>query len=61
MFEDDAPKPETGYRLGDNLDKLSVGDLEDLIGDLAQEIERVKAEVSRKRGDLSAAESLFKT
>lgn len=61
MFEDDAPKPVEGYRLGDDLSKWSVGDLKELLEDLRNEAARVEAEISRKRGDLSAAESLFKS
>ena len=61
MFEEEAPKPKPGYRLGENLDAWSVGDLRELTEDLKKEIERVESEIARKRGDLSAAESLFKT
>lgn len=61
MFEDDLPKPAAIYSLGDSLDKLSVGDLEELLQDLRQEVERVEQEFRRKSGGLSAAESLFKT
>lgn len=60
MFEEDAPKPASGYRLGDNLDAWSVEDLRELLDRLRGEIDRVQLEVDRKRGDLSAAESLFK-
>jgi len=59
--EDDLPKPVIRHSLGDNLDKLSVGDLEALLQDLRQEADRVEQEFQRKRGGLSAAESLFKT
>lgn len=61
MFEDDAPKPVPGYRLGEDLEKWSVGDLKLLLEDLSAETARVEAEIRRKRGDLSAAESLFKS
>lgn len=61
MFEDDSPKPDARYSLGDDLEKLSVVDLEELMNDLATESDRVKAEIGRKRGDISAAESLFKS
>lgn len=61
MFEDEAPKPQTGYRLGEDLAKWSVEDLQRLLDDLAGEAKRVEAEIRRKRGDLTAAESLFKS
>ncbi len=61
MFDEETPKPTPGYRLGDNLEKFSVGDLEELIRDLRTEIERAEADLKRKRGGLSAAESLFKS
>lgn len=59
MFEEEAPKPKPGHRLGDNLDALSVGDLQELVAELQEEIRRVEADMERKRGGLSAAESLF--
>ncbi len=61
MFEEEPPKPVAGYRLGENLEAWSVEDLADLVDNLKSEIERVQTEVARKRGDLSAAESLFKS
>jgi len=61
MFEDDAPPKPAGYRLGDNLDVWSVGDLRGLIQDLQSEIARVETELERKQGRNSAAESLFKS
>lgn len=60
MFEEEDPKPQLGYRIGDDLEKWSVGDLQELLEDLKKDMERVEAEISRKRGDISAAESLFK-
>ncbi len=61
MLEDDPPPKPAGYRLGDNLDVWSVGDLRGLIDDLRGEIARVEAELQRKEGRNSAAESLFKS
>jgi len=60
MFEEEPPKQAPGYQLGDNLDAMSVGDLNELLGDLRAEIARVELEIGRKKGDMSAAESLFK-
>ena len=40
---------------------LETFDLKDRLDDLSNEAARVEAEISRKRGDLSAAESLFKS
>lgn len=60
MFDEDEVQPKSEYIIGQNLDVWSVGDLEDLILRLQAEIKRVEAERNRKRGDRSAAESLFK-
>lgn len=61
MMEEEAPEAVAGYRLGENLEAWSVSDLNALVDKLKREIERVHEEVGRKRGDLNAAESLFKT
>ena len=59
MFEDDPPKPDLRYRIGENLESYSVVDLDELLKSLEDEIKRVHDEKARKKGDLSAAESLF--
>lgn len=61
MIDEEPQKPLPGYRLGENLDVWSVGDLESLVDDLQSEVARVEAEIRRKKGDYSAAESLFKS
>jgi uncharacterized small protein (DUF1192 family) len=61
MFDDDETEPKIEDVIGQNLDTWSVGDLEELIQRLQAEIKRVELERNRKRGDRSAAESLFKT
>jgi uncharacterized small protein (DUF1192 family) len=61
MFDEDEVQPKSEDIIGQNLDVWSVGDLEDLILRLQAEIKRVEAECNRKRGDRSAAESLFKS
>jgi uncharacterized small protein (DUF1192 family) len=46
--------------IGENLDKLSVGELEARIAAFEAEIARVRAEITRKKAHNAAAESLFK-
>lgn len=43
-----------------NLEVLSVEALEDYIGELQAEIERVRQEIERKKSARSAAESVFR-
>ena len=61
MFEDDMPKPEVGYRVGENLEAWSVEDLRSLVTELTSEISRVESELERKQGRNAAAASLFKS
>ena len=59
MFDDDAPnKP--AHTVSRNLDYLSVHELEEYIIDLQNEIERVKADITKKKRVFNAAESFFK-
>ena len=60
MLEEDEIQPKLEDTIGQNLDVWSVGDLEDLVLRLQTEIQRVEEECNRKRGERSAAESLFK-
>lgn len=46
--------------IGDNLDTLSVAELEHRIAAFSAEIERVKAELAKKQAHGSAAAALFK-
>ena len=47
-------------RLGEDLTTLSVSELEARIGELQQEIERVKSELGAKKAHEAAAASIFK-
>lgn len=62
-MEWDEPRPgaRTSASLGDNLETLSVAELEQRIAAFADEIERVKAELARKRAHENAANALFKS
>ena len=55
------PKRPSGTTIGENLETLSVAELEKRITDLEGEIARVKLELDRKRKHEAAARSLFKS
>lgn len=57
--EDDEPQRPKGIILGEDLYELSVGELEERILALQEEIERTKAAKQQKAGGLAAAEALF--
>lgn len=59
-WDESRPAPRTSVSLGDNLETLSVAELEQRIAAFSEEIERVKAELARKRAHESAAEAIFK-
>lgn len=59
-WDDLKPKPPKTATIGDNLETLSVAELEERISAFATEIERVKAELAKKRAHESAAAALFK-
>ena len=55
------PKKPSGTAIGDNLQALSVAELEKRITDLEAEIARVRVELDRKRQHEAAARALFKS
>jgi uncharacterized small protein (DUF1192 family) len=59
-WDDVRPKPATGAMLGENLEALSVAELEARIKSLEAEIARVKTELETKRRHENAASALFK-
>ena len=61
MFDDlDPPKKKTGSDFLRNLEKLSVGELEEYIGELKAEITRVEADKNKKKASQDAAAAAFK-
>ena len=60
-WDEARPKPAIGAAIGDNLETLSVGELEARIGALEREITRVKTELETKRRHENAASALFKS
>ena len=59
-WDDVRPEPKKGAVIGDNLDTLSVAELEARMSDLEREIARVRAEREKKRRHEDAASALFK-
>ena len=60
-WDDDKPKPPKGAQIGDSLETLSVAELQARITLLHTEVERVSAELARKRAHEAAAAKLFKS
>jgi len=60
MDLDDAPKKPTNMVIGENLDAISVAELEQRIQDLDSEIIRLKAEITKKQASRSAADAFFR-
>ena len=59
-LDDLEPKKKKAYELGQDLSKLSVGELAELIESLKEEIARVEAARASKQASLSAADAAFK-
>ena len=59
-WDDELPKPKAIITVGENLERLSVADLDERIQALEAEIVRVQAERRAKKSLISAAEELFK-
>ena len=59
---DDPPRPTAdGKTLQRKLDSLSIDALHDYIGELEEEIVRVRTEIDKKCGLQAAADQVFKT
>ena len=58
--EDDRPRPKITHEIGQNLDLLSVAELEARIALMKGEIARLEADIARKRSSRSAADQVFK-
>ncbi|WP_072390298.1 DUF1192 domain-containing protein [Hyphomicrobium sp. CS1GBMeth3] len=59
-WDEARPALQKAASIGDNLETLSVAELESRVAAFEKEIERVKAELSKKRAHESAAAALFK-
>jgi uncharacterized small protein (DUF1192 family) len=59
-WDDVRPVAQKSVAVGENLETLSVAELEHRIAAFTAEIERVSAELAKKRAHESAAAALFK-
>jgi uncharacterized small protein (DUF1192 family) len=60
MDLDDAPKKPANMVIGENLDAISVAELEQRIQALESEIVRLKAEIAKKQASRNAADAFFR-
>ena len=61
MDLDEAPKKPANMVIGENLDAISVAELEQRIQALDSEITRLRAEIARKQASRNAADAFFRT
>jgi uncharacterized small protein (DUF1192 family) len=61
FIDDDRPAPKPKIAVDDDLNLLSLHELEERIAAFKAEIERNEEELERKRQSLSAADSVFKS
>jgi uncharacterized small protein (DUF1192 family) len=60
MDEDDRPKKKISHEIGQELALLSIGELEERIALLKEEITRLQAAIASKQGSRSVADQFFK-
>ena len=61
MSFEDLPAKKIGIVIGENLELLSVSELEQRVEDLDSEIVRIKAAIAAKRASKNAADAFFRT
>ena len=60
IFDDEPVKPKRVHEIGQDLSRLSAGELTERIAQLKAEIGRLEAELSTKGASRTAAEAFFK-
>ena len=58
--DDDRPKRKIAHEIGQDLTLLSVGELDERVALLRDEIARLEADKAKKQATRSAADQLFK-
>jgi uncharacterized small protein (DUF1192 family) len=61
MDLENEPRPQPKMVIGENLDEISIAELEQRITTLDSEILRIRAEIAKKQAGKAAAASFFKT
>ena len=61
MDLEEAPRKKPNMVIGENLDDISVAELEQRIVVLDSEINRLRVEIAKKQATKAAAASLFRT
>ena len=61
MDSDEAPKKRPDMVIGENLDAISIAELEQRIVVLDSEINRLRAEIAKKQASKAAAANFFRT
>lgn len=61
MSFEDLPKKPAGIVVGENLDLLSVSELEQRVQDLLSEVDRIKTAIQSKRASKNAADAFFRS
>ncbi len=61
MSFEDLPRKAAGVTLGENLDLLSVAELEQRVAQLEAEIQRVKTMMAAKQASKNAADAFFRS
>ena len=61
MDPEDLPRTKANMVIGENLDAISITELEQRIVSLDSEILRIRAEIAKKQASKAAAASFFKT
>jgi uncharacterized small protein (DUF1192 family) len=60
-WDEARPAPKRDIVVGENLETLSVAELEARLTALAAEMERIRTEVARKKAHTNAADAFFKS
>jgi uncharacterized small protein (DUF1192 family) len=60
MDMEDLPRPKMQMVIGENLDTISIAELEHRIVTLDSEITRIRAEIAKKQASKATADNFFK-
>jgi len=61
MNDEELPKRKVDMVIGENLDAISIAELEHRISTLEAEIHRIRAEIAKKHASKASAATFFRT